>query len=116
VQLIAVDGFSAEGPAPGQMITFVLAQELTVRGQTLARAGEVASGRISQVSAPKTPGELMSVALERTTLHVGSVNVPLRSSQVRGGVNPMQYKESPDSTRAEVTLFVAENVQFPESQ
>jgi len=58
----------------------------------------------------------MSVALERVTLHVGSVNVPLRSSQLRGGVTPMQYKESPESGKVEVTLFVAENVQFPETQ
>jgi Carboxypeptidase regulatory-like domain len=116
VPLIAVDGFSAEGPAPGQIVTFVLAQELTVRGQTLANAGDVASGQVSQVSTASAAGEPMSVALDRVTLHAGSVNVPLRSSQVRGGVNPMQFKESPDSGKVEVTLFVAENVQFPERQ
>jgi len=76
VPLIAVDGFSREGPTPGQTITFVLARELTVRGQTLAQAGDVASGQVSQVSAPKAPGEPMSVALERATLHVGSVKSP----------------------------------------
>jgi hypothetical protein len=35
---------------------------------------------------------------------------------VRGGVNPMQYKKSPESGKVEVTLFVAENVQFPDRQ
>jgi len=53
VPLIAVDGFSAKGPTPGQRITFVLARELTVRGQTLAKAGDVASGQVSQVRRAK---------------------------------------------------------------
>jgi len=44
------------------------------------------------------------------------VNVPLRSSQVRGSVGPVQYKELPESGKIEVTLFVAENVQFPEGE
>ncbi|MBV8730150.1 MAG: carboxypeptidase regulatory-like domain-containing protein [Acidobacteriia bacterium] len=116
VPLIAVDGFSAEGPAPGQTLTFVLARELTVRGQTLAKAGDVASGQVSQVNASNTPGEPVSVALDRVMLHSGNVIVPLRSSQVRDGVSPMQFKESPESGKVEVTLFVAENVQFPEGQ
>ena len=77
-------------------------------------ARNVASGQVAQVSAAKAPGE--GVALERLTLHTGNVNVPLRSSQVRGVVNPMQYKELPESGKVEVTLFVAEDVQFPEGQ
>jgi hypothetical protein len=44
------------------------------------------------------------------------VNVPLRSSQLRGAVGPVQYKELPESGKVEVTLFVAKNVQFPEDQ
>ena len=116
VPLIAVDGFGAEGPTPGQTITFVLAQELTVRGQTLAKAGDVASGQVAQVSGAKAAGEPVSIALDRVTLRAGSVNVPLRSSQVRGGLDPMQYKESPESRKVEVTLFVAENVQFADRQ
>jgi len=116
VPLIAVDGFSAEGAKPGQTVTFVLAEDLTLRGKVLAKTGDVASGQVGQVSAEKAPGEARSVALQRVTLRAGNVNVPLRSSQVRGSVGPVQYKELPESGKVEVTLFVAENVQFPEGQ
>jgi hypothetical protein len=116
VPLIVVDGFSGQGVTPGQTITFVLADDLTVDGQTLAKPGDVASGQVTQISDGREPGEPMSIALERVTLRAGSVNVPLRSNQVRGGLNPMQYKKLPESGKVEVTLFVAEDVQFPESQ
>ena len=116
VPLTAVDGFTATGAAAGQTVTFVLAQDLTVRGKVLAKTGDIASGQVTQSSAAKAPGQAMIVALERLTLHAGNVNVPLRSSQVRGVVNPMQYRELPESGKVEVTLFVAENVQFPERQ
>ena len=58
----------------------------------------------------------MSVAFEGVTLRAGNVNVPLRSSQVRGSVGPVQYKQLPESGKIEVTLFVAGNVQFPEGE
>jgi hypothetical protein len=116
VTLIAVDGFGADGATAGQPVTFVLAQDLTLRGRVLARTGDVASGQVGQVSAPKVPGEARSVGLQRVTLRAGNVNVPLRSSQVRGRAEPVQYKELPESGKVEVTLFVAENVQFPEGE
>jgi hypothetical protein len=116
VPLIVVDGFNTEQAAPGQTITFVLAQDLTVRGETLAKTGDVASGQVSQVAEAQAPGEPISVALDQVTLRAGSVNVPLRSNQVRGVVNPMQYKKLPESGNVEVTLFVAQDVPFPESQ
>ena len=116
VPLIVVDGFSAEGVTPGQPVTLVLAQDLTVGGQILAKNGDVASGQVSQVSAAETPGEPMRVALERVMLRTGGVNVPLRSNQARGVLTPMQYKELHESGKVEVTLFVAETVQFRESQ
>jgi hypothetical protein len=49
-------------------------------------------------------------------LRAGKDNVPLRSNQVRGTATPVQYKELPGSGKLEVTLFVAENVEFPQSQ
>jgi hypothetical protein len=116
VTLIAVDGFGADGATAGQTVTFVLAQDLTLRGRVLARTGDVASGQVGQVSVPKVPGEARSVGLQPVTLRAGNVNVPLRSSQVRGGAEPVQYKELPESGKVEVTLFVAENVQFPEGE
>jgi len=111
VTLIAVDGFGAPEAKAGQMVTFVLAQELTQGGRVLARAGDSASGVLTQVSTGET-----SVALQRVTLRADKVNVPLRSSQVRGGGAPVQYRVLPGSGKVELTLFVAENVKFPESQ
>ena len=116
VPLIAVDGFSAETVTAGQTVTLVLAEDLTVRGNVVARTGDVASGQVSQVTAAKAPGEAMSVALQGVTLRAGNVNVPLRSSQVRGAVGPVQYKQLSESGKIEVTLFVAGNVQFPEGE
>jgi hypothetical protein len=68
-------------------------------------------GRRHQGNAPDDPA---SVGLERVTLQAGTVYVPLRSSQERGVVGPMQCKELPGSGKIAVTLYVAESVQFPE--
>jgi len=116
VPLIAVEGFSAETVTGGQAVSLVLAEDLTVRGNVVARTGDVASGKVSQVTAAKAPGEAMSVALQGVTLRVGNVNVPLRSSQARGTAGPVQYKQLPESGKIEVTLFVAENVQLPNGE
>ena len=113
--IVVMDSFGTEGPKAGQGITFVLAQELAMNGQTLAKPGEVALGQVSQVSAAKAPGEPMSVALQQVTLNAGTVKVPLRSSEVRGVLNPVQFKERLESGKVEVTLFVAEDVPFPEN-
>ena len=45
-------------------------------------------------------------------LRAGNVSVPLRRSQVRGVAAPVQYKALPESGKIQVTLFVAQNVQF----
>ncbi|HLK49802.1 MAG TPA: carboxypeptidase-like regulatory domain-containing protein [Bryobacteraceae bacterium] len=111
VTLIAVDGFGASGARAGQTVTLVLARELMQGGTVLARAGDIASGLVTQVN---TGGS--SVELQRVTLRAGPVNVPLRSSQARGSAGPVQYRVLPGSGKVEVTLFVAENVKFPESQ
>jgi hypothetical protein len=112
VPLIAVDGFSTRDATVGQTVTFVLAEDLTVLGKVLARTGDVASGQVTQVDT-SGPVDARSIALERVMLRAGNVNVPLRSSQVRGGAGPVQYKEVPQSGKVEVTLFVAQSVQFP---
>jgi hypothetical protein len=116
VTLIAVDGFGVEETAPGQTVTFVLAQDLIIGGKVLGRTGDVASGQVAQVSPTIASGEARSVSLERVMLRVANINVPLRSSQVRGVGGPARYKELPGSNRVEVTLFVAQDVQFPERQ
>jgi hypothetical protein len=115
VTLIAVHGFGEEA-APGQTVTFVLAQDLIIEGKVLARTGAVASAQVAQVSPAITSGEARSVSLERVMLRTANMNVPLRSSQVRGVGGPTRYRELPGSDKVEVTLFVAQDVQFLEGQ
>jgi hypothetical protein len=95
VKLIAVDGFGSQRVVGGQTVTFVLAEEVSQRGRDAAG----------------------SVALQRMMLRAGgNINVPLRSNQVRGAATPVQYHELPGSGKVEITLFVAEDVAFPEAE
>ena len=116
VTLIAVDGFGGKEAAPGQTVTFVLAQDLIVEGKILAKTGDVASGQVAQLNPTIASAEARNVSLERVMLRAANINVPLRSSQVRGVDGPAQYRELPGSDRVELTLFVAQDVQFPDSQ
>lgn len=116
VKLIVVNGFGAQATTAGQTVTFVLAQDLTLNGKVLARTGDVASGRVIQIGAAKAPDEAGTVALQEVKLRAGKVNIPLRSSMVRGAAGPVQQRQLPGSGKIEVTLFVAENVTFPEGQ
>jgi hypothetical protein len=116
VALIAVDRLSTDTVSAGATVRFVLAENVTVDGKVVAKAGDVASGQVGQISPGKSPDEASDVGLERVTLRAGRVDVPLRSSQVRGVVGPMQYKELPGSGKIAVTLYVAQSVQFPERQ
>lgn len=113
VRLIAVEGFSEAGAKAGQTVTFVLANDLTVDGKVVAKTGDVASGQVGQASTSTNPGKPGSVTVERVKLLAGNVNVPLRTSPARRGGGPIQYRILPDSGKVEVTLFVAENEQFP---
>ena len=117
VKLIAVDGFGSHGVVGGQTVTFVLAEELTQRGRDLARTGDVASGVVTEVTAGNSPDAAGSVALQKMMLRAGgNINVPLRSNQARGAATPVQYHELPGSGKVVITLFVAENVVFPETE
>ena len=89
---------------------------MTLSGKVLAHAGDVASGEVAQDGGATPPGDDRGVALQRVMLRAGTVNVPLRSSQVRGVAGPAQYKELPESGKVEVTMFVAESVQFPNGE
>jgi hypothetical protein len=115
VRLIAVHGFSAEEARHGRAVDFILAEELIVNGRVLARAGDIASGQVGQVSQAQVSGEAISVILEGVMLRAGNVYVPLRSSQARGGAGPLQYRELPESGKIQLTLFVAKDVEFPEN-
>jgi hypothetical protein len=114
VRLIAVHGFAAKEVEDGGTVDFVLAGELAVDGKVLARPGDIASGQVSRVGRAQDSGEAVDIMLERVVLRAGKVNVPLRSSQVRGGTGPLQSRELPESGKIEVTLFAAKDVPFPD--
>ena len=71
---------------------------------------------MTRVTTGNAPGGVTSTALQDVTLRAGNVTIPLRSSQARGAATPVQYKLLAGSGKVEVTLFVAENVEFPEAQ
>jgi hypothetical protein len=116
VPLIAVSSLTAEGAVAGQTVSFVLAQDLSVNGKVLANTGAVASGQVGKIGTANSAGAATSVGLENMRLRVGAIDVPLRSSQVRGITGLMECKELPDSHKIAVTLYVAANVPFPESE
>ena len=116
VSLIAVDGLTTNGVIKGKTVSFVLSQDLIVDGKVVAKAGDVASGQVAQMSPGKAPNDAANVGLERVTLQAGNINVPLRSRQVRGVAGPMEYTELPGSGKIGVTLYVAENVRVSENQ
>ena len=113
MKLIAADGLSTQETEKGQTVTFVLAEDVAVDGKVLAKTGDVATGLVGQVHRPQ--GETMSVTLGQAMLRAGNMSVPLRSSQVRGATGPVQCTELPESGKVELTLFVAEDVPFPDA-
>jgi hypothetical protein len=116
VRLIAAHGFSAEEAQAGRPVSFILAEELIVNGAVLARAGDIASGQVRQVSGAEVSGGAIRVMLDGVTLRAGKTDVPLRASQARGGAERLQYRELPESGKIELTLFVAKDVEFPEGR
>jgi hypothetical protein len=116
VRLIAVDDFSADEAHDGRTVNFILAEELIVNGKVLAKRGDIASGQVGQVNRAQVAGGAISIMLEGVMLRAGSVDVPLRSSQARGGAGRLQCRELAESGKIELTLFVAKNVEFPEDQ
>lgn len=120
VTLIAVDGFGPGTAAAARRVAFVLAQDLTQGGRVLAHAGDIASGLATQVNpgsgTSASAGSAADIALQDVTLRSGKVSVPLRSNQVRGAATAVQYRALPGSGKVEITLFVAEDVEFPQSR
>ncbi len=73
-----------------------MASDLQVDGVVVAKAGAQALGRGNYIAGPG--GDGLSVDLERVRLTVGKVEVPLRSTQVRG-VGTLTYHRLENSAR-----------------
>jgi len=102
LSLISVEDLSSKTAGSAGPITFVLTSDLQVGGATVAGAGAKASGQVTFEGA--------HVGLEGVHIKVGDADIPLRSTQVRGGTGPFEYHQADDSGRIALVLYVARNV------
>ena len=116
VSLISVEDLSSKTAENAGPIAFVLASDIQVGGATVAKAGSQAWGRVSYAGGPAGVSGTMHVGLEHVRLTVGKVEVPLRSTQVRGGGGALQYHRLEDSGRIAIALYVDENIALPPAQ
>lgn len=68
-------------------LNFALAEDVTVKGKIIAKAGAVAVGRVRQAQAARTLGRGAQMSLDMQYLKVGRVRVPLRGSQAQSGAD-----------------------------
>jgi hypothetical protein len=113
VSLISVEDLSSKTAENAGPIAFVLASDIQVGGAIMAKAGSPASGRVTYAGKPAGDLGTVHVELERVRLTVGKVEVPLRSTQVRGGGGALQYHRLEDSGRIAIALYVDENIELP---
>ena len=116
VSLISLEDLSSKTPQNAGPITFVLARDIQVGGAIVAKAGSEATGHVSYAGGPGGNGQAMHVGLERVRLKVGNAEVPLRSTQLRGGGGALEYHRLEDSGRIAVVLYVAGNITLPPGQ
>jgi len=76
----------------------------------VAKIGAAASGQVRYAREPGADGQAMHVGLDNVRLKVGNVDVPLRSTQVRGGDGALQYHRLEGSGRIAIELYVAQDV------
>jgi hypothetical protein len=105
VSLISEE-LSSEAAGP---IAFTLAGDIRMEGAVVAKAGSQALGQASY-AAPSAEGESIRLGLSRVRLAVGKVDVPLRSTPIRGdNTAALQYHNLENSSRIAVVLYVDED-------
>ncbi len=116
VSLISVEDLSSKTAQNAGPIAFTLASDIQVDGVVVAKAGSQASGRASFAGAPGGDGGMVRVDLQRMRLTVGKVEVPLRSTQIRGGAGELRYHRLEGSGRIAVALYTDEDTALPPVQ
>lgn len=114
VTLISTGDLRPKTAAMSVPIRFVLPNDLRADGTVVAKAGAEASGRVTYRPAPD-PDEV-KIDLERVRLRVGNINVPLRSTLVRGAAGALEYHRLENSGRIVITLYVDQDVPLPPAQ
>jgi hypothetical protein len=110
VSLISVDDLTPKTAPNAGPAAFVLANDIQVAGATVAKIGAVASGQVSYVTETPADPQAIHVAIEKVRLKVGSVDVPLRSTRVKGADAALQYHRLEGSGRIAIELYVAQDV------
>jgi hypothetical protein len=116
ISLISVEDLSSKTAENAGPITFVLASDIRVDGAIAAEAGSKADGQATYARAPGGDGGTTQIGLDRVRLKVGNREVPLRSTQARGGGGALEYHRLEDSGRIAIVLYVAENIALPPAQ
>lgn len=106
VSLISVDDLNQVTADRSGPVEFVLASDLQVGGAIVAKAGTRVWGRATYTTVSDANGQARHLELGRVRLTVGKVDIPLRSSEVRGKVGALQYHFLEDSGRIAVVLYV----------
>lgn len=110
VSLISVEDLSSKTAGESGAIDFVLTGDIRVDGAIAAPAGSKASGQVSYTNVPGSETQATRLALEKVHLKVGNVEVPLRSTQPRGGNGAVEVHRLENSGRIAIVLYVAENI------
>lgn len=109
VSLISVEDLNGKTSANAGPIEFTLAGDLRVDGALMAKAGAEAWGRVNYEAAPGTNGNVR-VDLEQVHLTVGKTDIPLRSTQVRGGAGGLEFHRLENSGRIAIVLYVDKDI------
>ena len=114
VTLISTEDLSTKTTTNSGPIDFTLASDVRAGGAVVAKAGSQATGRVVYTAAPG--GKAIKIDLERVHLTLGTMDVPLRSTQTRTGAGTLVYHRLEHSGRIVIVLYVDKDVPLPPAQ
>ena len=91
VSLSFAEPLNTSTAAIGDRVNFVLANDITVNGEVVAKAGCMAFGQITEVIRAALAGRSGRLTLKLDGLFVGDKKVKLRASRNGAGENDVQY-------------------------
>jgi len=115
VSLISVDDVGAKTTKDAGPVAFVLAADVDASGVAVVKAGSRAYGEATYPGVPAS-SEAVNIGLSAVHIKVGNVDIPLRSTQVRGAGGGLEYRRLEDSGKIALKLYVAKNVSLPRAQ
>jgi hypothetical protein len=119
VPLISVEDLRSNTPQNARPIDFVVAKDVEVDGVVVAKAGSKAIGRATYTAVPPaaagSAGEI-HLSLDNVDLKIGNTEVPLRSTQQKGGAGALEYHWLEDTGHIALVLYVGQNVTPPPSR